>query len=71
MTPPWKAELPPGGDGSRVTPSAIMLVEAYLNARDELHRLVDHIPEPDVAAARKIPGFGDRPRGTRAVNGTL
>jgi hypothetical protein len=28
--------------------------EVVMTAREELHKLVDHIPEGDVAAARKI-----------------
>jgi len=28
--------------------------EAVMTPREELHKLVDHIPETDVAAARKI-----------------
>jgi hypothetical protein len=31
-----------------------MQVEIAMTARDELHKLVDHIPEADVPAARKI-----------------
>jgi len=28
--------------------------KSEMTSRDELHRLVDHVPEADVAAARKI-----------------
>ena len=29
-------------------------MESHMTSREELHKLVDHIPEADVAAARKI-----------------
>jgi len=31
-----------------------MIEERSMTSREELHKLVDHIPEADVAAARKI-----------------